>query len=120
VLEQRQERINYLLEIITADLNNRFQSVNNIFGTGNTNLQKEYTEQILDDWLSFFRDIFLVKNRSSSHIINIPFKGRIQLLAQKYPNTRIIKILKEISLFKRLLSQSINPRLVLENLALKI
>lgn len=117
LLEQRLDKINYLLEIISADLHRRFKIINNIV---DYYIHKEDARQLLDSWISLFRDIILVNNHSSSYIINHPFKEKVGVLTKKYPDTTLIKIIDEISQSKEILSKSIKPQLVLENLALTI
>lgn len=119
LLSEQKERIDILLSIIKGGLNEKFNIIKNLFYDGRELNISKRIDKDLDSWLIFFRDILLVKNQSSV-ISNISFKNKILYLMGKYNQKKIIEIISQIIVSKKLLWQSVNPRLILENLVLII
>jgi len=119
LLEEREARINKLIAIINGDLNQKFHNIAIILDEKRGINPNKNISDILEAWLYFFRDMLLIKNKSSK-ITNILFKSRINQLIKKYPQEKIIKVIHQINQSKKLVGQSVNPRLILENLAISL
>lgn len=76
--------------------------------------------KILNVWLSFFRDIIILKSGNQNLILNIDFKKEILKYSQKYAFLELKEIIKAILYTKSLFLKNVNPRLSLETLFLKI
>lgn len=118
LVEQRNERINLLLSIIKSNLNTRFNAVLSIVSKKNESSVQQIDE-VLKDWISIFRDMYLARSQLSQ-IVNITKIGNVRQLASEFTNKRILRSIDSISRSRALLSQSVNPRIILEHLVLSI
>ncbi len=115
LLNQRLQKIKQLIDIINGTLNDRFHIVNTLI-TEINNDESDMSE-LLSGWISFFRDIILC--RISSHfIINLTSQATINSLSKNFGPHQLQAIISVLLQTKKMLSQSINPRLALENCVL--
>jgi len=112
LLDQRLQKIKQLADIINGTLNDRFHIINTL--TDEANSDNSIIADLISEWISFFRDIIL--NRINSHfIVNLANQPTIELLSRKFSARQLHVIMAMLLRTKKMLSQSINPRLALEN-----
>ena len=77
---------------------------------------KEKTEQIFDFWISFLRDIMMLKNKNSKNIINQDMQEDIRKLSQSIDDNFPIIALEQLFVAKTMLRKYVN----LHNLSLNL
>ena len=118
LLQQRDEELNRLLDVITADGEERFAYVARLAAQFNQNRRLVYG--VLDLWLDYWRDLMLVKIGCDDIITNIDRLDRLVEMAGGYRLAQIKAFIESIRAAAEQLRQNANPRLVLEVLMLDI
>ena len=118
LLQQRAERIGKLLNIISADYEERFAYVAQL--AAQFSQSRELVEEILDLWLDWWRDLLLVKVGCSEATTNIDLEATLVDLAKSYNLAQIKAFINSIQAAREQLRQNANPRLVLEVLMLSL
>lgn len=116
LVQQRNERLDELLEIIDADAEGRFVYAAKLatqFGQNRVVVQER-----LDLWVDWWRDLMLVKVGCSDDITNIDQLDTLVNKAKEYRLARIQASIKSIRAAGEQLRQNASPRLVLEVLML--
>ena len=116
LLQQRNEEIERLLSIITADCEERFAYVAQLAAQFNQNRGSVYG--VLDLWLDYWRDLMLVKIGCRDIITNIDRLARLAEMAQCYRLAQIRAFIESLRAAAEQLRQNANPQLVLEVLML--
>ena len=76
--------------------------------------------EVLDLWLSWWRDVLLAHNRVSAPMVNIDMEDTIRQFADHLSQTQIIAAIAELTQTLRNFDFNINPRLNFETLLLKL
>ncbi len=118
LLQQRAEKIERLLDIITADYEERFVYAAQLVTQFSQN--RELVYEVLDLWLDWWRDLLLVKAGCSDAVTNIDFVAKLIGMAQGYGLVQIKDVINSIQAAGEQLRQNANPQLVLEVLMLSI
>jgi len=116
LLQQRDEEIERLLSIITADCEERFAYVAQLAAQFNQNRGSVYG--VLDLWLDYWRDLMLVKLGCGDIITNVDRLARLAEMAQGYRLAQIKAFIESLRAAAEQLRQNANPQLVLEVLML--
>jgi len=117
-LEQRNEELGRLLDIITADGEERFAYAARLAAQFSQNRRLVYG--VLDLWLDYWRDLMLVKVGCGDIVTNVDRLDGILEMAAGYRLARIRAFIESIRAAAEQLRQNANPRLVLEVLMLDI
>jgi DNA polymerase-3 subunit delta' len=118
LLEQRGQRLDKLLDITSADYEERFDYASQLviwFGQS-----RGLVHEILDLWLDWWRDLLLVKLGCVDSITNMDRQDLLASQAQGYSLVEIRTFISGIQSAAEQLRQNANPRLVLEVLMLSI
>jgi DNA polymerase-3 subunit delta' len=118
LLQQRTERMNRLLDIISADYEERFTYAAQL--AAQFNQSREAVQKILDLWLDYWRDLMLVKAGCHNDITNVDLEATLIKMAEDYSLAQLRTFIDSIQAAKGQLRQNANPRLVLEVLMLSI
>lgn len=118
LLEQRQERLERLLEIVTADYEERFNYAAQLASQFGQN--RETVLETLDLWQEWWRDLLLAKTGLSEAVTNSDRRAEITSRAGDYNLAEIKELITGIRAAREQLRQNANPRLVLEVLMLNI
>jgi len=118
LLEQRSQRLDKLLDITSADYEERFDYVNQLIAWFSQS--RSLVQEVLDLWLDWWRDLLLVKLGCGDGITNIDRQDRLVSLAQGYSLAETRAFISSIKSAGEQLRQNANPRLVLEVLMLSI
>ncbi|MBA7475174.1 hypothetical protein ES707_10540 [subsurface metagenome] len=118
LLHQRGERIDRLLDIISADYEERFTYAAQLVAQFSQN--RELVYEVLDLWLDWWRDLLLVKANCSDAVINVDFLTTLVEIARGYSLAQIKAVIRSIQAAGEQLRQNANPQLVLEVLMLTI
>ncbi len=118
-LNERTEHNNTLIELLKSDLNEKFAVINTLIQSSDFQNNDESIDLFLKDWIILLRDIILVKN-NIQHVSNTLFINQISALACNMNIDTIQRAIINISASRKLVKQSVNPKLILENLVLSI
>ena len=118
LLEQRSQRLDKLLDITSADYEERFDYVNQLVTWFSQS--RSLVQEILDLWLDWWRDLLLFKLGCGDGITNIDRQDLLVGLAQGYSLAEMRAFISGIQSAGEQLMQNANPRLVLEVLMLSI
>jgi len=118
LLQQRAERIEGLLNIISGDYEARFGYVTRLVAWFSQS--RGLVQEILDLWLDWWRDLLLVKLGSSDGVTNIDHEAMLVNMARGYRLAQIRAVINGIQAAGGQLRQNANPRLVFEVLMLSI
>jgi DNA polymerase-3 subunit delta' len=116
VLEKRGQRLDKLLDIMSADYEERFDYVNQLVAWFSQS--RGLVKEIVDLWLDWWRDLLLVKLGGIDDITNIDRKETLAGLAQGYALAEVRAFIGAIQAAEEQLKKNANPRLVLEVLML--
>ncbi|MFC1912262.1 DNA polymerase III subunit delta' [Chloroflexota bacterium] len=115
-LVQRKEKIEKLLEIISADYEGRFTCAAQL--AAQFTQSREAVQEVLDLWINWWRDLLLVKIGCSDVITNIDYLATLTEVAECYRLNQIKAFIDSIRAAEEQLGQNANPRLALEVLML--
>jgi DNA polymerase-3 subunit delta' len=118
LLQQHDEDMKMLLNVITADSEERFALVAQLAAQFNQNRESVYI--ILDLWLDFWRDLMLTRLGCHDIITNIDRRNELVEIARGYQPAQIKSYIESIQAAAEQLRQNANTRLALEVLMLDI
>jgi len=118
LLQQRAQRVDKLLDITSADYEERFDYATQL--VAQFSQSRSLVQEILDLWLDWWRDLLLVKLGCIDAITNIDHQAMLVDLARGYSLAEIRAFISSIQAAGEQLGQNANPRLVLEVLMLSI
>jgi DNA polymerase III subunit delta' len=118
MLQGRSDRFEKMLSVLRSDYYERFAAAAQMavqFGK-----KRETVYEILDSWLSWWRDLLLVKTECNSDIINIDFLPALAPMAGVFGLNEIKTAIQNIREAGEQLKLNANSRLVLEALMLNL
>lgn len=118
LLQQRAERIEKLLEVVSANYEERFSYAAQLVSQFGKNRGTVF--EVLDLWLDWWRDLLLVKANCNNAIINVDHVSTLSEMAGVYSLAQLRFAIDAIHAAGRQLRQNANPQLVLEVLLLDI
>jgi len=118
LVQQRAEKLDRLLDIISADYDERFTYVAQLVALFRKS--RELVQEILDLWLDWWRDLMLVKVGCGDSITNVDFEAILVKMSGGYSLAQIRTFIDSIQAAGEQLRQNANPQLVLEVLMLSI
>jgi DNA polymerase-3 subunit delta' len=118
VLQFRAERIQKLIDIISADYEERFAYASQM--ETQFRQRREAVMEILDLWLDYWHDLLLVKAENNSAVSNIDQLSDLIAMAEGFSLTQIRTAITRIQVAVTQLKQNANPRLTLEVLMLDL
>ncbi len=113
LLDKREERIKVTLELRKASPLEKFDQASQISKAGS-----EEIGIFLDFWLSWFRDLLLIKLNSPSLVINMAHLEVLNKEASFYNKNGLRDLISKLEQTKEFLNYNINQRLLLEALFL--
>jgi DNA polymerase-3 subunit delta' len=121
LLNKYKKQIQEFINFPQKNLSEKFQFIEKILPSKNEFLENvKILQNILSQLNLIIRDLILIKNSLSTFIIHSFLENDLKKLIQKYSENQLIQILKEIKKSKKYLFANANPKLVFENLILKI
>lgn len=118
--ENQKDAIKFLLELMkNKKINDKFLLIEKNIPKKNEEKQK-LLMFTLNQWEYFVRDIVLAKSSNLNAISNYYFKETIIKLSDVLKSKDLVKLLLNIYKSKKLLSSSVNPKLIFENLSLSV
>lgn len=112
LIQNRLLVVNQLENLIQSRLHERINFVSKI------GKDRSFILELLDIWLSYFRDLILAMLDSKNQI-NYNFLGdKLTKQTTRYKKNELLEFIKNIYKTKILISKNINPKLALENLVI--
>jgi DNA polymerase-3 subunit delta' len=118
ILEQRSQRIDRLVSLLTAGLEQRFayaQELANQFSR-----DRKAGAEITEVWLDWWRDLMLMKGGCQQAIINVDYGAVLEEQAGRLSLADIKEFLASLGLLQEAISRNVNPRLAWEWLMLNL
>jgi DNA polymerase III subunit delta' len=120
ILNERSEKIDRLLKVVDASIEERFNYVNQLITASRTESGKQLIQDTLNFWLDWWHDLILVKSGSAEMINNIDLMTKLSEIAGGYDLKQIRDFISKIQNALIQLKLNASPRLVLEVLMLNI
>jgi DNA polymerase-3 subunit delta' len=118
ILEQRSQRIDSLVSLLTASLDQRFTYAQEL--TGQFSQNRRAGAEIIEIWLDWWRDLMLIKGDCQEAIINVDYKTVLEEQARGLNLSEIKEFLNSLCLLQDAISKNVNPRLASEWLMLNL
>jgi DNA polymerase-3 subunit delta' len=118
ILEQRAQRIDKLVSLLTADLEQRFayaQELASLFSQ-----DRRAGAEIIESWLDWWRDLLLIKGGCQEGIINVDYEKVLEVQARELNLGEIKGFMANLGLLQEAISKNVNPRLAWEWLMLNL
>jgi len=118
LLQKRAEKIQRLLDIVNADYEERFTYAAEL--AVQFSRRRESVQEVLDLWLDWWHDLFLIKVGCNEAITNVDLETTLIDSARGYKLAQIKTFINSIQAAGKQLRQNANPHLVLEVLMLSM
>jgi DNA polymerase-3 subunit delta' len=118
IFEQRSQRIDRLVSLLTTSLGQRFAYAQELASQFGQN--RRAGAEIIEIWLDWWRDMMLVKGGCQEAIINVDYEKALEEQARGLSLSDIKGFLSNLCLLQEEISKNVNPRLALEWLMLNL
>ena len=118
VLEQRSQRIDRLVFLLTAGLEQRFAYAQEL--STHFSQERKAGAEIIEIWLDWWRDLMLIKGGCREAIINVDHKEVLDEQAKALSLAEIKEFLASLGFLQEAIFRNANPRLALEWLMLRL
>jgi DNA polymerase III subunit delta' len=108
------------LDFFGKDVNGRFSLADSLVGGGEEENARESTLNILSVWQGLVRDLLLLSANNGDLIQHEPLRQKMTALSSGANGLRWLKLSRELREGERYLQANVNPKLVLENIAINI
>jgi len=118
ILEQRSQRIDSLVSLLTAALEQRFayaQELANLFSQ-----DRKAGAETIETWLDWWRDLMLIKGDCREAIVNVDYRTILEEEARRLGLSEIKEFLTNLGLLQEAIAKNVNPRLAAEWLMLNL
>jgi DNA polymerase-3 subunit delta' len=116
ILEQRSQRIDRLVSLLTASLDQRFAYAQELASQFSQN--RRTGTEIIELWLDWWRDLMLIEGGCQESVINIDYRTVLEEQARVLSLSEIKAFLTDLYLLQDEISKNVNPRLAFEWLML--
>jgi DNA polymerase-3 subunit delta' len=116
ILEQRSQRIDRLVSLLTASLDQRFAYAQELASQFSQN--RIAGAEIIEIWLDWWRDLMLIEAGCQEAIVNIDYKTVLEEQARGLSLSEIEAFITDLCLLRDEISKNVNPRLAFEWLML--
>lgn len=118
VFEERSEKLTTMLEIINADSESRFSYATELASEFAKN--RKYSNETLDLWLDWWRDLLLIKGGATESITNLDRESELHQQVVSYSLEQIKAFIQGLLEARGMIRQNVNSRLVLDTLMLSM
>jgi len=118
LLEQRSQKIEQLTSLLAGSLEERFAYARDLasqFGQ-----DRRAAMETMEVWLSWWRDLMLVKGSCKGAIINMDYGVALQSQAERLSPSKIKDFITTLCLTNDAISRNVSPRLAFESLMLSL
>jgi DNA polymerase III subunit delta' len=114
-IDDHQQKIEYLQKLLESPVHQKIKLIDQLL----KNEEFDF-EQLSYNWLTFFRDIFLIKTDNQDKIVNQQQLASLLTWEKKFSWQGILSIIKRTSDLPQKLHLNINPKILLENLIINL
>ncbi len=118
VISERESRLLRIIDLATASRTERFKYADEVATSFNRDPMIVYAT--LDLWLTWWRDLLLIKNSCRELITNLNMVPRLTEQAMKYTVEQLYGFLVAIEATRNQLEQNVNAKLALEVMMLNV
>jgi DNA polymerase-3 subunit delta' len=118
ILEQRAQRIEKLVSLLAASLEQRFAYAQEL--ASQFSQDRRAGAEITEIWLDWWRDLMLIKGGCKEAIINVDYEVVLEEQAWGLSLSEIKGFLADLGLLQEEISKNVNPRLAWEWLMLNL
>jgi DNA polymerase-3 subunit delta' len=118
MLQQRSQKIDRLVSLLTAGLEQRFAYAQDLAIQFSQN--RKAGGETIEVWLDWWRDLMLTKGGCQDAIINVDYRTVLEEQASGLSLSEVKESLTNLGLLQEAISQNVNPRLALEWLMLNL
>jgi DNA polymerase-3 subunit delta' len=118
ILKLRSQRVNKLSSLLTASLEERFTFAREL--TAQLSQDRRSIAEVMEIWLSWWRDLMLIKLGCQEAITNIDYEAALRKQAKILSLSQIREFLANLCLIREEISKNINLRLAFESLMLNM
>jgi DNA polymerase-3 subunit delta' len=118
ILQQRSQKIDRLVSLLTAGLEQRFAYAQDLAIQFSQN--RKAGGETIEVWLDWWRDLMLTKGGCQDAIINVDYRTVLEEQASGLSLSEVKESLTNLGLLQEAISQNVNPRLALEWLMLNL
>lgn len=119
VLKEYKEFSANFLNFLSGSLSERFDYIEKSIGKQKNFQEKALSaDSLLDVWLNVLRDLLLAKRFLADRLSNVSARDKLNFISAKYSDRKIIYFIDKTNEAKVNLNNSVNPQLIVENLAL--
>jgi DNA polymerase-3 subunit delta' len=118
ILQQRSQKIDRLVSLLTAGLEQRFAYAQDLAIQFSQN--RKAGGETIEVWLDWWRDLMLTKGGCQDAIINVDYRTVLEEQASGLSLSEVKESLTNLGLLQEAISKNVNPRLALEWLMLNL
>lgn len=118
LLRQRSQKIDELTSLLTASLEQRFAYAREL--AAQFSQDRRAVVETLETWLSWWRDLMLIKGSCKEAISNVDYEVALGRQAKKLSLNKIRDFITFLGLTKEEISRNVNARLAFESLMLNL
>jgi len=118
-LNNYKQQINFLEKLIAIPIHQKIKSIA-LFIKEESHDKHDKLEEIINLWLIYFHDLFLLKSGNSEKIINQNHLKNLQKLEKTYSLNKIVELIKNLSQFSIKIQLNLNSKILIENLIINI
>lgn len=118
LFQQRCQTVDKLSSLLTSSLEERFAYAQVVAARITQN--RKFTDQMVGIWLSWWRDLMLIKGNCKEAISNIDYEAVLEQQAGALSLSEIRGFISRLCLVRQEISQNVNARLALESLMLNM
>jgi DNA polymerase-3 subunit delta' len=118
LLQQRSQNIDQLTSLLGGSLDKRFTYARDLaaqFGQ-----DRRAVMETMEVWLSWWRDLMLIKGGCKGAIINMDYEGALRRQAKRLSLSKIIELITILCLTKEHVSRNVSARLAFESFMLNL
>jgi DNA polymerase III subunit delta' len=114
------EKSETFLHFFKTDLNQRLQAVAKISGGSEEENKVEAALGVLNVWQGILRDLLLLGANNGDLIQHEPWREKMEKISVSLNGGRLLQVSQSLKLGEKYLRGNVNPKLVLENIAINI
>ena len=118
VLEERQHRLEDLLQVVDGGLEQRFRYSQEL--AQQFSRDRAPTQRVLGLWLLWWRDLLMLKEEAPELVVNLDWQGTLEERKQRFQRDQVAAVVHELLATLERLEQNASPRIALDVLMLAL
>jgi DNA polymerase III subunit delta' len=114
------EKAETFLGFFADNINDRLQAVGNLSGDKDEENKAEAALAVLNVWQGVLRDLLLLASNNGNLIQHEPWRDKMDSLKGRLTTGRLLSLNESLRCGEKYIRSNVNPKLVLENIAINI